>query len=231
MFWKLFNTVSAIALATLLAGGGLVGYLLGTGKLNSGRLEIMAAVVRGELDDRSSSPPAAGQPAGNEGAAQAPRACTAEEVRELRKREHLEMLEAERAARDLEAQRRLLDQALQHVVQEQERLAEERTQFWQQREKMKSTARDEGFQRELELVSGLQPRQAKEHILRVWQKQPADAVRLLSAMDESRARRVLEQFKTSEELKIQSDLLEQIRLQGMEGNADSSGKTQGAAAP
>lgn len=233
MFTKIFNTVATLALATLLASGGFVGYLFGTGHLNRARVETLARVLRGELDgpttvveapapDMAASRPAAPLQARGE-----------DEVREIRRREHLERLEIERAANDLDARRQLLDQVLQHVIQEQERLAEERktAETATQRKKTQDTALEAGFQKELDLVSDLQPRQAKEHILRVWKKQPTDAVRLLKDMDEGRVKRIFEQFKTPEELQIQSDLLEQIRLQGMEGHADASGKTTGAAAP
>ncbi len=231
MLTKLFNAIGAIALATLLAGGGFVGYLFGTGRLSMQRLEAIAGVLRGEFDDRSPPTDAVAVAAPTSAPVQEPPVSTAEELQSVRKRERLELLATERAVRDLEAQRRLLDQVLQHVVQEQERLSIEKKEFAQQREKIKTAAEDEGFQKELELVSGLQPRQAKEHILRLWQKQPADAVRLLSAMDETRAKRILEQFKTAEELQTQTDLLEQIRLQGTEGHANASGMTNGAAAP
>lgn len=230
MIRKLYGTVAALALAVVLAGGGFVAYLGFTGRLTGARVEQIAAVLRGEYDHSAAGPtvPTAEVAAP---AVEAPRAPTAEEVRELRKREHLEMLEAERAARDLEAQRRLLDQALQHVMQEHERLATERAEFARQREKIKEVARDEGFQKELEIVMNLQPRQAKEHILRTWQKEPADAIRLLNAMDEGAVKRVFEQFRTPEELKIQTDLLEQIRLQGMDSYARTSGKADGSSAP
>jgi hypothetical protein len=228
---KVFNAMGAFALATLLASGGFVGYLFGTHRLSAQRLETMAGVLRGDFD--VGAPPTT-EPAAapvTSAPAQEPPVSTVEELKKTRKRERLELLATERAVRDLEARRRLLDQVLQHVVQEQEHLAVEKKEFAEQREKIRSASRDEGFSKELELVSGLQPRQAKEHILRLWQKQPADAVRLLSAMDETRAKRILEQFKTPEELQTQSDLLEQIRLQGTEGHADASGTTQGAAAP
>lgn len=230
MLPRLFNAVAAIALATLLAAGGFVGFLFGTGRLNASRLEAMAGVLRGELPEVKASEPERVNMTSAPAAAEPP-VGTEAEVRNLRKRQRLEMLATERAVRDLEAQRRLLDQVLQHVVQEQERLALEKAEFARQREKVKEAARDEGFQKELDLVSGLQPRQAKEHVFRLWQKQPADAVRLLTAMDESRAKRILEQFKTPDELQVQTDLLEQIRLQGSEGHASASGKTNGAAAP
>jgi hypothetical protein len=228
---NVYNAVAAIALATLLAVGAFVGYLFASGRLNASRLETVAGVLRGELDAApqivASTVAPTTQPIGSE----QPPASTEDELRNLRKRQRLELLATERAVRDLEAQRRLLDQVLQHVVQEQERLTAEKAEFARQRAKFKEVAQDDGFQRELELVSGLQPRQAKEHLLRLWQKQPADAVRLLIAMDGSRAKRILEQFKTQNELQIQTDLLEQIRLQGAEGHANASGKTAGAAAP
>lgn len=230
MLAKLFNTVATLALATVLAGGGFIGYLFGTGKLNTARVELVADVLRGQLDELPDPHAVVTTQPTTQAAREAPRAPTEDEVRELRKREHLERLATERAVRDLEAQQRLLDQALQHVLQEQEKLALDKSEFAKQREKIKVAAHDEGFQKELELVSGLAPRQAKEHIVRLWEKQPADAVRLMNAMDEGRARRILEQFKTPAELSIQTDLLEQIRLQGMEGNAEQSGMTGGAAA-
>ena len=126
MFARLFNIVSAIALATLLAGGTFIGYLSGTGRLNGDRLERIAGVLRGELDQPLAPPEPAASPA-TAPAARANRAeppgSTESELREVRKRQQLEALDNERAVRDLAAQRQLLDQVLQHVVQEQERLA------------------------------------------------------------------------------------------------------------
>jgi hypothetical protein len=231
VFTKVLNAFGAVALATVLATGGFVGYLFGTDRLNPNRLETIAGVLRGEFDDSAEETSAEPEVAATAPSAEEPGAGSEAELQAARKRQRLELLATERAVRDLEAQRRLLDQVLQHVVQEQERLAIEKVEFARQRERLQSIARDEGFQKELELVSGLQPRQAKEHLLRLWQKQPADAVRLLSAMEEGRAKRILEQLKTEDELQIQTDLLEQIRLQGTEGHASASRTTDGAATP
>jgi hypothetical protein len=231
---KLYNIFASLALATLLATGAFVGLLFGSGRLSPARAQLIAQVLRGELDNpTATTQPAAGPTDAAETGQATTRAATEDEVRKLRKREHLERLETERAARDLEAQRALLDQVLQHTLQEEEQLAAQRKALdvAAQNKKQSNAALEVGFKKELELVSGLQPRQAKEHILRVWRKQPADAVRLLQEMDESRVKRVLEQFKTPEELQIQSELLEQIRVQGSEGQASGSRKTAGAAAP
>ena len=226
---KLLNIFGAMALATVLAGGGFIGYLFGTGHLNAARVEQLAGVLRGQYDEPAPTSAPASQPTS---APATGGVCTQEELKALRQRKHLEMLEAERAARDLEAQRRLLDQVLQQVVQEQERLAAAEKQTTEQQKKASAAPdADQGLQKEVALVAGLPAKQAKEHLLRVWQKQPADAVRLLNGLSPGIAKKVLEQFKTPEEIQIRTDLLEQIRLQSRETSARSAGTTGGAAAP
>ncbi len=219
MIGKLFSTVGIVSTATLLACSAFVGYLVGTGRLNPARIEAIAAVIRGEPVARSPASHPQTQPAAGAGFEPAPHTQpaldhSAEDVAALRQREGLESLRIERALADLEAQRRLLDQVMQNVITEQERLAKEKVAVTAQKKQTTAAALDEGFQKEMEYVAGLSPRQAKEHIIRVWRKQKADAVRLFMALDVGRGKRILEQFKTPEELEIQTDLLEQIRSQG-----------------
>lgn len=230
MLGKLYNLVAPLAVATVLTVGSFAGYLFASGRLTAARLERLAQVLRGELDAPPPGPAPTSAPADPAPAA-SPRVRAAEEVRAARRRDHLESLRLERAKADLEAQRQLLNQALQQVVTEQERLAQQKAEFAeQQKPKPAPTGPDEGFEKELEYVSGLNPRQAKEHVLRVWRKHPADAVRLFAALDVGRGKRILEQFKTPEELQIVSDLLERVRLQ-RPSEAGVSGTTGGSAAP
>ncbi len=234
MLGKVYNLLAAVALATLLATGGFVGVLFGTGRLHTDRLGLIAQALRGELNQELATTQPVSLPTGEDSEeVPAGQGATEEEVRRLRKREHLERLETERAARDLEAQRRLLDQVLEHAVQEQGRLAAQRKalELAGQQQVQAAAAQDAGFAKELELVSNMQPRQAKEHLLRVWRKQPTDAVRLLKELDESRVKRIMDQFKTAEEMQIQSELLEHVRLQTTTGPATASRMTEGAAAP
>jgi hypothetical protein len=230
---RFFNVIAVLAVATLLAGGGFTGFLFGTGRLTAERLQRIAAVLRGEANQPASPTTApASQPAGEEQTAPATfRPAESPEARH--RRVELERLRLERATQDLEARQRLLDQALQRVVVEQERLnGEKAAKAAAARHKQASeAATDEGFRKELDYVSGLKPAQAKEYVVRVWQRQKADAARLMAAIDESRGRRILEQFKTPEELQLMTDLLEQVRSQGTEGHANASGTTDGAAAP
>ena len=167
MIGKLWSAVAVLAVATLLASGGFVGYLFGVGRLNAARVQKIAAVLRGEADTPTPAKSAEGQTpvAGAESAATQPARPAGEEVQARSEREELVSLRLERAQADLEAQRHLLDQMLQHVVQEQERLKEERTAFTAQQKKLTHAALDEGFQKELEYVSGLKPAQALVNFL------------------------------------------------------------------
>jgi hypothetical protein len=230
---RLFNVIAVLGVATLLAGGGFTGFLFGTGRLTAERLQRIAAVVRGEASPRASPTTApASQPAGEERTE--PASTKPAESPEARHQHvELERLRLERATQDLVARQRLLDQALQRIVVEQERLNGERTAkaAGDRRKQASGAAPDEGFRKELDYVSGLKPAQAKEYIVRIWQRQKADAARLMAAIDDSRGRRILEQFKSPEELQLMTDLLEQVRSQGTEGHANASGTTDGAAAP
>ncbi len=226
---KLYNLLAIFAISSLLASTGVLGYLVGAGKLSPLRAELIARVLRGELD---APPPPASQPAASQPAEEEPRrARTADEVREMRRMEHLESLRLERARRDLAAQKELLDQALAHLVSEQEGLVKQRDEFEARRKRLAEADKDVGFQRELQYIAGLQPKQAKEHLLRSWAKQPADAVRLMMKLDVSKGKRILEQFKTPQEIETMHELLEQVRRQDSESDLAKSGTARGEAEP
>jgi len=225
---KLSNLLGVLAVATLLALGGFAGYLFGTGRLNATRLERMAAVLRGEYDVPPEPPAthpvvhAASQPAEDDAHAGA-----AEQIRTQRLRDQLRQATLERAASDVAARQALLNQALQQLIAAQENFEKDRQAWVAQRKKLSEGLKDEGFQRELAYVAKLAPKQAKEHVLRTWNKQKADAVRLFLALDPGKGQRILEQFKTAEELQIMHELLEQLRLADVERFAQGSRKTAG----
>lgn len=249
MMTRIYNLVTTIALATMLAIGGFGAFLVASGKLNATRMERIAQVLRGELDEPAPEDPnTKTAPSSNadanveadpvENAMDAPvadlvpaGAPSAEEVRMIRRRDHLQSLVLERTRRDIEAQRRLLEQALHTVVTEQETLEEQRETFSENREKLMAEDQDRGFEQELEYIAGLAPKQAKEHLVFVYKKSPADAVRLLMHLDVGRGKRIMAQFKTPEELQIMSQLLEQLRVQSEQGSVNASGKTTDGTQP
>jgi hypothetical protein len=224
---RIYGILAFVSLAALLAAGGLAGYLLGTGKLSAVRAERIAAVLRGELD---TLPAASSQPASQPASAPVvQRARSADEIRQQRREDRMQRAVLERSRRDVAAQRDLLNQTLQDVIARADRLDRERKQWLSDRERLSSVSRDEGFEREVKIVSKLSPAIAKDHLLTTWNKEKADAVRLFTALNESAGKRILEQMKSPEERRIMSELLEQVRNQG-ESFAPRSGTTPGDAA-
>ncbi len=209
MFGKLYHTLAIVSIAIVLAGGGLLGVMYGTGKLNPERIDTIAAVIRGELDE-----------AGGDGIAEADggiteeqraaNAASAEELRQQQREDQLRRALGERAYRDRIAQRQLLDQAMQHLITTEERFEREKKRWEDELERRRGQARDEGFEKELRIVSKLSPKVAKEHIILKWKESPADAVRMLNALPESTSKRILGQMKTPEEIQITHELLERL---------------------
>jgi hypothetical protein len=228
MSLKLYNLLAIVSMATVLATGGFCGYLGWSGRLSAERLETIAAVLRGEIDPNSRS--VTEQPT-TAPAKEASGTDAATEAKADRSERSLRSLRLERARRDIEARQRLLDQTLHMVMTKQEALTEQEAVAVTQTEKPETAEPDRGFEQELEYVSGLDPKQAKEHLVYEFKKHPADAVRLLSSLDVSRGKRILAQLKTPDELQIMSQLLEQLRLQNVDGYAKESGTTAGAASP
>lgn len=224
MLRKLYAAVSVFALATVLALSGFCAYLLVSGRLTGQRLELVAGVLRGEFDE-AAAPASAPETQPAVDASRPPPEAT---PTSRPAREHLRLLALERAKRDLEARQQLLDQTLQHLLSEREpppqnpAVADKRP---PRAAAVAAAPDDAGFRQEVEYVSGMQPRQAKEYVIHLWKKQPADAVRLLKSIEVSQGKRILAQFKTPEELELMSQLLEQLRLSDPEGYAAQSGKT------
>lgn len=230
MLGKLYNSAAVVALATLLAGGGFAAYLFGSGKLDAERTERIAAILRGE-PLQSSEPEDKQTEADQTADSDAPvrNARSAEEIQRTRQRDRLRRAVLDRAGADADARRALADQMLQHALSVQEEIEASKTAWDERVRKMNEAAQDEGFQRELKIVSKLSTKLAKEHIVLTWQKHKADAVRLLREMNPSKVTRILEQFKTPEDRQVAHELLEQLRLQSTKPDAPRSGRTAGDA--
>jgi hypothetical protein len=223
---KLYGILAFVSLAALLAGGGLAGYLFGTGKLNGIRMDRIAGVLRGDFD----ALPAASQPASQPTSAPTTqRSRSVEELRQQRREDRVQRALLERTRRDVAAQRDLLDQTMQDVIARSDKLDQDRKQWLSERERLSNTARDEGFEREVKYLAKLKPALAKEHLVTTWKKQKADALRLFSALNDSAGKKILEELKSIEERQILSELLEQLRNQGADPLAPRSGTTPGDA--
>jgi hypothetical protein len=222
---KIYQLIAAASFASVLAWGGIGGFLVATGKLHAEAVGQIARILQGlpPTEPCATQPAATSQPSEDDGPPTPVR--SAEELAAQRRHDHMQSLRLERAQRDIESRLALLRQAQLALVQNQEAFERKQHQWEEQRRKLIEKARDEGFERELTYVTTLPPKLAKEHLLRTWQKQPIDAVRLLNAMPSAKGKRILEQFKTAEELELAHQLLEQVRLQQAELPDAESGKT------
>lgn len=215
MFGKLYHTAAVVSIAIVLAGGALLGLMYGTGKLTAEQVEAIAAVLRSDPNQPADTPEAE---AAEEASDVEPtgKATSAEEIRQQRRDAQLRRALDERATRDRIAQRQLLEQAMQHLLTAEERFEQNQKQWEQERKRRRGAARDEGFEKELRIVSKLSPKLAKEHIIRKWKQSPDDAVRMLNALPESTSKRILGQMKTPEEIQITHELLERLSKEDVE---------------
>lgn len=242
MLRRLYHVAGLFSMAVVLAGGGVAGYLWFAGRLDASRLKQLAAILSAAPADAAAAPaadaaaaqaadgvaaPAATEAGDGAGHDDEPGARTEEAIRAARVREQLRRAVLERASQDVAARQALLDQALAHLVDLQERFEREKTEWLKQKESLGTAARDEGFRRELEYVSKLPARQAKEHVVRAWASDPADVVRLFMAMPPATGKRILAELKTPQELGIMHELLEQIRLADVDRFAAESRTTPG----
>lgn len=227
MIGRLYHLVAIVSIAGIVATAGLAGYLYFTGRLDAERVEALATVLRGEDVSPADATDAADAGASSDAGPQSERP-SAEEVRRQRRAAQLRRAALGRAQRDLEAQRTLLEQAMQNLITRRDAF-EQRTQAWlEQQKKLQADTRDAGFERELEYVGKLSPRQAKGHLMQTWKESPADAVRLLNALPTSIGQRILDQMRTPEESQAMHELLERLRFGEVDSFAPASGKTANA---
>jgi len=197
---RVLQAISLFAVTQLLAIGGLVGYLVGTGRLNAERADQIAKVLRGEWP--KPAPPAT-QPVEPKSV---PETASSQLVRSREQREFYSLL-AQRQVRELEDRARLNRMIQLDVVQKLEEI-EKRQQEMQDRQKERSQrpARD-GFSKEIEVFSTIEATRARK--LLMGQREP-DAVRLLMELDPGRVRKIVDTCKTTEEMDWARRILAQL---------------------
>jgi hypothetical protein len=223
---KAYNIVAILAIAHLLALGGLVGYLVQSGRLSPERAGEIADLLRGdpavEGDEAADDTPADESVAQDrETASEAVK--SSQQIAVDREAQQLRRASVERAEQDLRAQRELLEQVLRDQIAQKQEFDRGVQRWKQQKEKLQQAAQDTGFQRELDYFSKLPPKQAKEILMSKWKRSPADAVRMLNAVKTSVGQDILQTMKEPEEMQIMYELLEQLGKQDMDRLAPGSG--------
>jgi hypothetical protein len=212
MLTKLFNLVAVVSIGTLLALGGIVGYLSGSGQITPQRWQWMLEVARGEHDEVLTPQEAAdpNAPVQQEDEAIFLRDQRESNLRDRIRAKHLLDAQVERALKNVVARQELLDQAMQELLNKQDSFASSKEQWKDQRSKIMNADQEAGFKQELETVASLDSEQAKTHLVMKHATDPASAVRLLRALPVGKRKRILAELKTPQETKLMHELLEQL---------------------
>jgi len=227
--------VIVLAIAHLLAALGFVTWLFASGRVDGERItrvrEIFSTTIAEEKRARS-----------EEESKAAAVAADADLVRRLRE---LPLASAERTDTDSRAgdrielglrtfedkTRRLRDELRKDGESLDQRIQsfEKRKSDWEKSiaaDKQRVT--DEQFRKAVKNLESLPPKQAREVVLELVRTSRMDtAVAYLDAMSSAKASNLLKSFKSEEETKVATELLERLRMLGLESEARAE-RTNGA---
>jgi flagellar motility protein MotE (MotC chaperone) len=212
---RLYQILAFVAVANLFAVGGLIGFLVASGRLNAERAEQIAVVLRGEF------PRPAAQASRPASAPEEPQT-SRQELVQNESRQRLAELFSDRRQRDIEDRNRL-NQAMQMDVDRQlEQLHTREQEFQKERKKAREAATESSLQQVLDIYSDMEPKLAKDVL--ITRKDP-DSVQILMRLDPGRRKKIVNTCKTAEEKAWISRILAQI------GSLEQAGPDGQAASP
>ncbi len=185
---RLFTLAALVAVANLAALIGLAGYAHAQGWLTQERVREALAILKGEQEETAASQPADAQE-------NLPKS-TVERIQRNREIEERYVIELNRREREIQDAWKLLETRQLDMLREKEALEETKKRFAEEVAQRVQQADDSGLQRELSILSGIGPKDAKD-LLR--QKQDADVVWLLMTMDVRKARKIVSACKANDE--------------------------------
>jgi flagellar motility protein MotE (MotC chaperone) len=196
----LYHLIALIAITHLLVIGGLVGYLLGSGKLNRQSASTIAAALRGEtLVPATATAPAASQPV----AVEAPDRHSFESI-------EMQLAMLDREKRFVTDRYSSLKAAELKLIQDREALNQKQHGFTRQVKVQRQASEDAGFAKALALYTQMPPEAAKEDFMKL----DIDiVVRYLMNMPKQKSAKILEEFEQPDEQNRRQEITERIRTQ------------------
>ncbi len=187
---RLWKVISFMSVLNMLALGGMLGYAWNQGCLEPARVREAIGILKGEVaepaveaSEEVGEEPESGQKVGDRLRRNA----------ESEEQYRIEFARREREIRDgwaqLEAQQLIL-------LRTKDEFETEKKRYEAQRETLAKQAGDSGLQKELETLSGIPPKTAKELL---QAKKDADVARIFMAMDQRKLNKIVKQCKNSED--------------------------------
>lgn len=186
---RLFHVIALMSVLNLAALSGLVAYGWNQGWLQRERVHEALAVLRGETQDAELIVDQNDQ-------ADEPLRPTDEQIRRNEELEEKHRIELERREREVKNLWSLLETRELEFLRAKEEFEADKERFKSQREQLAEQDGDSGLQAELETLSGVDAKTAKE-LLKL--RDEADVARILMAMDGRKRNKIVKQCKTSEE--------------------------------
>ena len=207
MIGKLWRAMSGmgvyVCVATLIAQVMAVGYLWGSGKLDNDRLDQILLAARGEIQPLAQPHEVTPQ---NDVDQEQPSYEDREQTRQLQ-------------SRQLELREQALKGGLERIRFEQQNLTRDKERynalqgaFDQRLEALRAKALSTGRENVRTIWENIKPKQAKEQILEMIDKQEMnEVVTILVAMPIAKRAKIISEFKTPDELEKLDEMLRLIR--------------------
>ncbi|MCG8406219.1 MAG: hypothetical protein MI923_13565 [Phycisphaerales bacterium] len=186
---RLFLAISLMAIFNLAALAGLVLYASNQGWLERERVHEALAVLKGEMEEETTV-------VQQEEEQPEPTNSVDERIRRNKELEEKQRIELERREREVKNLWALLETRELEFLRAREDFEADKQRFKDQREQRDRQEGNSGLQAELETLSGVDAKTAKE-LLRL--RDDADVARILMAMDGRKRNKIVKQCKTSEE--------------------------------
>lgn len=193
MFKSLYETGSLLAVLNLVALIGVVAALAMNGTLTSEKVRDIVAVLKGEpvVSATAALPATPTSEAPAAPATPAPTPVTADDVAVME-------LEAQRLQAELDQRVALANSIMLKVRSEREAFRTERDAAQKQAEAEKARQQDQGFQKQLDILTSLAPKTALEHLLAL--NDMHKAARILMSMETDQAKKIVESARRGEDL-------------------------------
>ncbi|MBI1903128.1 MAG: hypothetical protein HYS13_18665 [Planctomycetia bacterium] len=220
MLQKMKAMFGQFCVATILAQAVLAGYLVGTGALDRMKLAQIVAVVHGIDVLRARA-----------AAAEGPKeTVTVEDIVEARAAKLQQM-----ATRDLALDRRqaLLDAQQSKLMTDMESYQTAKLAFQKYVDDWETGQKRQALDDAVALVGGMKPKQAKDQVVLMLQKEEMDfVVRIMESLPVTQRSKLMAEFKTPEENQQLADILRSMReAKEKTAPAEQARAAVGAAAP
>lgn len=235
----IFTVVSLIVMLHVLAAAGFVVWLEYSGRLNQERIDAVVELFEptiAEAEQRREQAEQARQEAEAvaeeamrmESVADGPRTLQ-QRLAEQREVDELAQQRYQRLVREKQVLRDQLGRMRNRITEMREELAREREAFEQMVERQKKLRGDEDFQQAVQLLESIKPDQAKQMMQQLLSQGETElVVEYLAAMQVRIAAKVLSAFETPAEIAQATELVERLRVRGIEPMPADSPLADGA---